>query len=91
MTPEEFDFLLIRQKEQILCLINKNKLKEASAALIVVKELWCTHSYTYKYEEITERIRKHKMDNQARFSKHSGNKQPKSTGDNTTVSDRASS
>lgn len=89
MTPEEFDFLLIRQKEQILSLINKNKLREASTALLVVKELWCSHSYTYKYEEIRERIRHYKMGNQKRFSNNSTNQQPIITGNNGEQSSKA--
>lgn len=89
MTPEEFDFLLIRQKEKILTLINNNRIREALYCLNLVKELWCTHEYKYKYEEIRERIRHYKMGNQKRFSNNSTNQQPIITGNNGEQSSKA--
>ena len=56
MTPEEFDFLLVRQKDYILELINKRKYKEAKACLNCVNELWVNHSYAYKHVELTNLI-----------------------------------
>lgn len=91
MTPEEFDFLLIRQKEKILTLINNNRIREALYCLNLVKELWCTHEYAYKYEEIKERIRKHKMGNQTRLPDNSTNQQPIITENNGRLPDSTSS
>jgi hypothetical protein len=56
-TSEHFDFLLVRQKDFILDLVNRKRTVEATACLAVLKELWYEHSYGYKYEELTERIK----------------------------------
>lgn len=56
-SDEQFGFLLVRQKDYIIDLINKRKYKEARAALTVVLELWTICSYIYKYKELIERIK----------------------------------
>lgn len=50
------DFLLIRQKDKILGLINKKKFREARICLDVLRELWETHAYEYKLIELDHRI-----------------------------------
>jgi hypothetical protein len=55
MTSEEFDFILIKQKEYIINLIDSRKFKEADACLKLVRELWETHSYGYKLLELRNR------------------------------------
>lgn len=56
MSPEEFDFLLVRQKDYILKLINKRRYIEAKACLNCLNELWSTNDYTYKHIELTNLI-----------------------------------
>lgn len=56
MNEKQLDFLIVRQKDKILQLINHSRKKEALIALDVVKELWDHCDYTYKYDEIKERI-----------------------------------
>lgn len=58
VTDDEFDNLLVRQKEAILSLIQQGKYGDASAALSVVREMWIAHSYGYKADEIVQRIAK---------------------------------
>jgi hypothetical protein len=76
MTPEEFDFLLIRQKEKILTLINNNRIREALYCLNLVKELWLNMNISTNMKKSMERIRKHKMGNQTRLPDNSTNQQP---------------
>lgn len=54
---EEFSFVLVRQKEYILTLINDRKSQAARAAINIVEELWIICSYEYKTEELRERIK----------------------------------
>lgn len=57
-SSEQFDFILVRQKDYILDLINKRKYKEAHSCLTCLCELWTTHNYKYKYDELIERLKK---------------------------------
>jgi hypothetical protein len=50
------DFVLIRQKDYILKLVNTRRKAEARATLKCVKELWDLHEYTYKYTELMQKI-----------------------------------
>ena len=61
LTEEEMDFLLVRQKDKILSLINHQKFREAQLCLDLVKELWFTHTYEYKFDELSNRIQKDLM------------------------------
>ena len=54
---EEFDFILVRQKDYILNLINNRRFSEARSCLTVLCELWTKHDYKYKYDELIQRIR----------------------------------
>ena len=55
-TSVEIDFMLVRQKDNILSLISDKKFSEARACLAVVLELWQETSYLYKFDEILRRI-----------------------------------
>jgi hypothetical protein len=52
------DFVLIRQKDHILTLVNDGKYEEANTLLNYSAELWAECSYTYKFLEIKDRIRR---------------------------------
>lgn len=56
----EFGFLLVRQKDYILQLINTGRYKEARCCLTVLCELWTQANYTYKYDELMRRINEHR-------------------------------
>ena len=53
---EQLDFILIRQKDNIIREINQGNLTVAIAKLKLVKELWVDCEYLYKYEELLTRI-----------------------------------
>ena len=58
MIPEdEFDFILIGQKNLILDMINDRKFVEARACLTVLEPLWKAGGYEYKTKEVLERLR----------------------------------
>jgi hypothetical protein len=56
----QLDFILIRQKDNILKEINQGNLSVALAKLKLVKELWSACEYRYKYEELLNRLN-HKL------------------------------
>lgn len=56
----QLDFILIRQKDNILKEINQGNLSVALAKLKLVKELWSACEYLYKYEELLGRLN-HKL------------------------------
>ena len=56
VSTQDTDFILIRQKEFILDLIDKRKFIEARYCLHVLKELWESESYAYKTQELYTRI-----------------------------------
>lgn len=56
MTEEQLDFILIRQKDIILKLIQNKQLDRARSCLTVVKELWEVCEYEYKYKELHQKI-----------------------------------
>ena len=51
------DFILIRQKNALLELINDDKFEEALARLEFVRELWEENSYAYKYLELKRNMK----------------------------------
>jgi hypothetical protein len=59
---QKFGFLLVRQKEYILDLINKRKYSEARACLTALCELWTIAHYKYKYEELIKRLKDNPID-----------------------------
>ena len=79
ISEEEFDFILIRQKEYILNLLDTRRYTEARCCLTILCELWTKHGYLYKYEEIQERIRKCQMVHKTRLSSDGGNTQSTSS------------
>jgi 3-methyladenine DNA glycosylase Tag len=58
---DQLDNILVRQKDKLISMIDNatspQRLQRAVAALKVVQELWETCSYSYKYDELRERIR----------------------------------
>jgi hypothetical protein len=56
----QLDFMLIRQKDNILKEINHGNLSVALAKLKLVKELWETCEYIYKYGELLNKL-EHKL------------------------------
>jgi hypothetical protein len=56
----QLDFILIRQKDNILKEINHGNLSVAMAKLKLVKELWETCEYLYKYGELLNKL-EHKL------------------------------
>ena len=53
---QQLNFILVRQKDTIISLINSKCFAEAETALLVVEELWRKCNYTYKIDEIRSRI-----------------------------------
>jgi chaperonin cofactor prefoldin len=63
LTPNnqaQLDFILIRQKDNILKEINFGNPSVAMAKLKLVKELWENTEYLYKYEELLTKL-EHKI------------------------------
>lgn len=56
ITEQQLDFILVKQKDTIISLINSKCFAEAETALLVVEELWMECSYGYKINEIRSRI-----------------------------------
>jgi hypothetical protein len=52
----QLDFILIRQKDNILKEINHGNLSVALAKLKLVKELWADCEYLYKYQELLDKL-----------------------------------
>jgi hypothetical protein len=53
----QLDFILIRQKDYIISLIDNRRLVEARCCLRTVSELWLANNYEYKLNELAQRIR----------------------------------
>jgi chaperonin cofactor prefoldin len=63
LTPNnqaQLEFILIRQKDNILKEINHGNLSVAMAKLKLVKELWENTEYLYKYTELLTKL-EHKL------------------------------
>jgi len=56
VSTQDTDFILIRQKEFILDLIDKRRFVEAKTCIRLVKELWDKENYSYKTQELFTRI-----------------------------------
>lgn len=56
MDEATLDNILIHQKDYIIFLINQERLIEARSALACVAKLWNACDYTYKIEEMNNRI-----------------------------------
>jgi hypothetical protein len=56
-SEESIDFILIRQKDYIISLIDNHRLVEARCCLRTVSELWLANNYEYKLNELAQRIR----------------------------------
>lgn len=56
ITPKQLDFILIRQKDTIISLIEARCYHEAETTLIAVEELWRACNYFYKITELRARI-----------------------------------
>ncbi len=57
LEEESTDFILVRQKDYIINLINARRFTEARCCLTILCELWTKHDYKYKYDELWRRIR----------------------------------
>lgn len=51
------DNLLIHQKDKILHLINRGEYEQALGAVKVLSDLWFMFGYSYKADEILDRIK----------------------------------
>lgn len=56
MTEAELGNQLVRQKDKIIHMIDHGRTTEALAALSVVREMWESLSYGYKYSELLTRL-----------------------------------
>lgn len=55
-TESDMDNILVKQKDIVLSRINSGALNEAQAILNVLRELWFTCDYGYKWTEVQRRI-----------------------------------
>lgn len=53
---QELDYILIRQKDYIISLIDKKQYFKAKCCLELVSELWTANNYEYKSTELLERL-----------------------------------
>lgn len=53
----ELDNILVHQKDIILSYLNQGKQREARACLLLVRELWKRCHYSYKHEELKQRLK----------------------------------
>lgn len=56
---QTLDFILIRQKDFILKLVEDGRYSDAGACLDCLEELWAGCGYSYKYREVVQRIMDH--------------------------------
>lgn len=56
---QTLDFILIRQKDFILKLVEDGRYADAVACLDCLEELWAGCGYSYKYREVVQQIMDH--------------------------------
>jgi len=56
---QTLDFILIRQKDFILKLVEDGRYAETGTCLDCLEELWNVCGYSYKYREVVQRIMDH--------------------------------
>lgn len=56
VTENELDNQLIKQKDELIRMINRKKYDEAAIILAFIKPMWDVCDYGYKWDEIKERL-----------------------------------